>query len=107
MTVTTTIHPIIHIVSTPGVRGGQPRIDGHRITVADVALAYEGARGRWGTGRIAEEFGLTLGQIHAALSYYFDYQTAIDRQIAESDSAAKRLIDQLRIPSIRDWLKRR
>ena len=46
----TTAHPIIHIVSTPGVRGRQPRIDGHRITVADVALTYEGARGQWSTG---------------------------------------------------------
>lgn len=31
----------VRIVSTPGVRGGKPRIDGHRITVADVAVWHE------------------------------------------------------------------
>jgi uncharacterized protein (DUF433 family) len=30
-----------HIVTTPGVRGGKPRIAGHRITVADVAIWHE------------------------------------------------------------------
>jgi len=28
----------VRIVSTPGIRSGNPRIDGHRITVADVAV---------------------------------------------------------------------
>jgi len=28
----------VRIVSTPGIRGGKPRIDGHRITVADFAV---------------------------------------------------------------------
>jgi len=103
----TTVHSINHIVSTPGLRGGKPRIDGTRITIADVALAYEGAQGSWSVERIADDFELTLGQIHAALSYYFDHQTAIDCQIAESDAEGKRLIKELNIPSIRDWLKRR
>jgi uncharacterized protein (DUF433 family) len=29
------------IVMTPGVRGGEPRIAGHRITVSDVAIWFE------------------------------------------------------------------
>ena len=32
------------IVTTLGVRGGKPRIAGHRITVSDVAIWHE----RWG-----------------------------------------------------------
>lgn len=30
-----------HIVKTPGVRGGKARIDGTRICVVDVAIAYQ------------------------------------------------------------------
>ena len=29
------------ILSTPGIRGGKPRIAGHRITVSDVAIWHE------------------------------------------------------------------
>jgi uncharacterized protein (DUF433 family) len=31
----------VRIVSTPGTCGGRPRIDGHRITVEDVAIWHE------------------------------------------------------------------
>jgi uncharacterized protein (DUF433 family) len=31
----------VRVVSTPGVCGGRPRIDGHRITVEDVAIWHE------------------------------------------------------------------
>jgi uncharacterized protein (DUF433 family) len=39
----TTGHPAdrLRIVSTPGVCGGRPRIDGHRIQVEDVAIWHE------------------------------------------------------------------
>ena len=31
----------VRIVSTPGICGGRPRIDGHRITVEDIAIWHE------------------------------------------------------------------
>jgi uncharacterized protein (DUF433 family) len=36
-------HPAdrVRIVSTPGVCGGRPRIDGHRIQVEDVAIWHQ------------------------------------------------------------------
>jgi uncharacterized protein (DUF433 family) len=36
-------HPAdrVRIVSTPGICGGRPRIDGHRIQVEDVAIWHE------------------------------------------------------------------
>ena len=72
-----------HIVVEPGVMSGEPHIAGHRIAVADVAI--------WTThhgmspSEIAAEFGLTLGEVHAALAYYYDHQDAMDRAIAASD----------------------
>jgi uncharacterized protein (DUF433 family) len=79
---------ITHIVATPGVRGGKPRIRGHRIAVQDIALrAREGMRPE----DIAEVYRLTLGEVHAALSYYYDHRDAIDREIVEEDDEIRRL----------------
>ena len=67
-----------YIVQTPGVMGGRPRIDGHRIRVQDVA--------HWdkmgmSPDDIASEFDLTLAQVYAALSYYFDHIEEIRRDV--------------------------
>ena len=71
-----------HIATTPGVCGGKPRIAGRRITVANIAIWHE----RLGKSAddIATEYDLTLGDVHAALAYYFDHHAEIDEWIAES-----------------------
>ncbi|MBF6591229.1 MAG: DUF433 domain-containing protein [Ktedonobacterales bacterium] len=72
-----------HIVIEPGVLGGEPHIAGHRIAVSHIAIwiVYQGES----IPHIADEFHLTLGEIHAALAYYYDHQDEIDRAIADSD----------------------
>ncbi len=40
---------------------------------------------------IAEAYGLTLADIHAALAYYFDHREEIDRSIAESESFVEQM----------------
>ena len=79
-----------HIVITPGVCGGKPRIAGRRITVANIAIWHE----RLGKSAddIATEYDLTLSDVYAALAYYFDHRAEIDESIAES----KALIAMLR-----------
>ena len=78
-----------HIVSDPDVLGGEAHIAGHRIAVSDVAI--------WATvqgmspQQIAHAFNLTLGEVHAALAYYYDHQLEIDRSITESDRRAQDL----------------
>ncbi len=69
-----------HIEVTPGIAGGKPRIAGHRITVQNVAIWHE----RLGktADEIADDYDLTLGEVHAALSYYFDHREEIDASIA-------------------------
>ena len=71
-----------HIAITPGVCGGKPRIDGRRITVANVAIRHE--RLGMSADDIATEYDLTLADVHAALAYYFDHRAEIDEWIAES-----------------------
>jgi uncharacterized protein (DUF433 family) len=70
-----------HIVSTPGVCGGKPRLAGHRITVQNVAIWHE-RLGR-SADEIANDSNLSLAEVHAALAYYFDHRDEIEKSIRE------------------------
>ena len=70
------------IVQTPGVCGGKPRIDGHRITVQNVAIWHDGLG--QSADEIASEYDLELADIYAALAYYFAHREEIDVSIRES-----------------------
>jgi uncharacterized protein (DUF433 family) len=86
---------IRYIESTPDIMGGKPRIAGHRISVQDVAVWHE-YRGK-SPDEIATEYSLTLAQVHAALSYYFEHRSEIDQAISEAETFADEL--RLRTPS--------
>ena len=84
------IQIIQHIEATPNVMGGKPRIAGHRIAVQDIAQwRYDVG---WTDDQIAAEFSLTLGQVHAALSYYHDHRAEIDQAMRED----RMLVEQMR-----------
>lgn len=61
----------------------KPVIAGKKITVHEIAamVAIGGSSVEW----VVENFDLTPAQIHAALSYYYDHQEQIDREIREAD----------------------
>jgi uncharacterized protein (DUF433 family) len=89
------------IVRTPGVRGGKPRIAGHRITVSDVAIWHE--RMGMSPDEIVFEYPtITLSDVHAALAYYYDHRDEVDQEIRESDQ----FVEQFRAgaPSVVDEL---
>jgi len=71
-----------HIGISSGVRSGKPCVSGTRITVADIVLWTE--RGLSPDELLSEFSQLSLASIHAALSYYHDNRTEVDRQIEES-----------------------
>ncbi|WP_420455954.1 DUF433 domain-containing protein [Rubrivirga sp.] len=73
-----------HIDVTPGICGGRPRIAGHRITVQNVADWHE--RQGLSVDEIATAYGLSLGDVHAALAYYYDHRSDVDAR-AEADAA--------------------
>lgn len=77
-----------HIEITPGVCGGKPRIAGRRITVQNVALWHE-RQGKT-VDEIATEYDLSLGDVHAALAYYYDHKQEVDRRVAEGEAYAER-----------------
>jgi uncharacterized protein (DUF433 family) len=84
----------IYIVQDEGICGGQPRIAGTRLKVQHIALEYE--RLRWTPDQICDAHpGITLAQVHAALSYYYDHKEEIDHTIREDKEFAERLRAEL------------
>ena len=67
-----TEHP--HIVRLEGVCGGEPLIDGLRVTVRHVVALHR--RGET-ILEIAETLGITEAQVFHALSYFFDHRAEI------------------------------
>ena len=86
-----------HIVIEPDVLGGEPHIAGHRIAVSHIAIwiVYQGESPR----ELANEFNLTLGEIYAALAYYYDHKDEIDRTIAASRQRA----EDMALPYPKGW----
>ncbi len=70
-----------NIVSTPGVRGGRPRIAGRRITVDDILIMH--LRLGETVDEIVAAYGLEYAQVYSALAYYHHHREAIDGRIVE------------------------
>jgi len=80
--VETTVLAIEHIVKTPNVCGGAPRIANRRITV-DFVVNYIDRLGG-SAEEMVREFDLTPAQVYAALAYYYDHPAEIDALIEEA-----------------------
>jgi uncharacterized protein (DUF433 family) len=77
-----TEHP--HIVCREGVCGGEPIIDGLRVTVRHVATLY--LQGET-ILEIAEALNITEAQVFHGLSYFFDHREEISALIAQEEQA--------------------
>jgi uncharacterized protein (DUF433 family) len=88
-----TILTIEHIAIDPEKRGGKPYIKGTGITVHDIAGDYNSGMS---VEHIAQAFDLTPGQVHAALSYYWDHKAQIDQEIREGGLQTSALLDELK-----------
>lgn len=84
-----------HIEATPGIAGGRPRIKGHRIRVQDIVVWYE-RLGR-SADEIATEYALSLGDVYAALAYYYDHRDELEEDIRNDEEFASE--QRSRIPS--------
>lgn len=83
----------------PGVFGGKPCIAGHRIRVVDVAIWHE--RMGMSADEIANDYKLSLAEVHAALAYYFDHREQIEADLQEDEDFVADI--KKRFPS--KWLK--
>jgi len=57
------------------------------IKVSEIVLWHRDSQ--WPAEKIAEQLELTMAEVYAALSYYFDHQREIDRQIEEGKKPSR------------------
>jgi len=76
-----------HISIDPDVRGGQPSIAGTRLTVADIAIMH--LKLGIALEEIAAKYHLTLADVHAAMTYYYDHRSAIEQSITDDAAFAE------------------
>lgn len=89
MATTTSKHVYAHITKDPEICGGKACIDGTRISVADiVCLLEEGYTPERMRDVFATATPLTLSQVHAALTYYYDHKEEIETSFAEDEKIA-------------------
>jgi len=81
-----------HIEITPGVMGGKPHIAGHRISVQNVVI-WHNEMG-YSVEKIAEDYYLSLADVHAALAYYYDNKEEVDKSIVEGDKFVEEMKKQ-------------
>jgi uncharacterized protein (DUF433 family) len=82
------------IVRTPGICGGMPRIEGHRIKVKHIAVCHE-RMGMCPDEIVTSHPTITLTLVHAALAYYYDHKDEIDADIEEG----RRFVEELKAKS--------
>ncbi len=61
------------------VMSGSPRITGTRIRVRDVVEKY--IIQKYPPALISREFGVSVSDVHAALSYYYEHQEEIGEEV--------------------------
>ena len=88
-----TVHSIDTIVSDPAVRGGQPVIAGTSIRVSDLVASH--VYRELSADDLATNFNLDLGQVYAALAYYFQHKAAVDAQMRADAAEADRRLSEL------------
>jgi uncharacterized protein (DUF433 family) len=80
-------HP--HITTRKGYCGGSPAIAGTKFPVRSV-VSYVLRQGMTPEELVAEFPHLTLAQVYDALSYYYDHQKEVDRDLAANTEDAVR-----------------
>lgn len=88
-------HLIDEIVSDPKIRNGRPVIKGTGICVSDI-VAWHLHGDKLPLHQIAEDFGLTLGQVYAAITHYYLHQDEIDAEMRQSDKDADQLLEEIK-----------
>lgn len=69
----------LHIERTSDVLGGKPRVAGRRVAVEHIVVWHE-----WmglSADEIANEYDLSLAEVYAALTYYYDHREEIDESL--------------------------
>ena len=76
------------ITRTPGICGGKACIAGHRVRVLDIVVWHE-HQGMTPDEIVSHVPTITLGDVHAALAYYFDHIEDIQQEMRDERAFAE------------------
>jgi len=76
------------ITRATGVCGGKACIAGHRVRVMDIVIWHE-LMGKTGDEIVSEFPSLSLSDVYAALTYYFDHVDEIREDMRNEDEIAE------------------
>jgi uncharacterized protein (DUF433 family) len=84
------------IVKTDGVLGGEPRLDGHRISVLQVTdmVLEAGHEPEY----VADQLGISLADVHSALAYYYEHPDEMDAVRERHDRLEAKLEERAATP---------
>ena len=83
---------MVSIERTDDVLGGEPRIVGTRVGVLDIYELVAG--GGYSPEDIADQLGLSLAQIYAALTHYHEHPDEMRELRRERDELESRLSEE-------------
>jgi len=81
-----------HIVKNPGVRGGKACIDGTRIAVVDVVVAYRQGQSPESIRTLFSSRPLTLAEVASALGYADDNRAEIEEYLRRDAEAEVKVV---------------
>ena len=76
-----------YIEISPDKRGGRPHMVNTRIAIADDLLMH--LRLGQSLEEIAGRYDLPLAAVYAAMAYYYDHRTEVDRSLEEDQAFAE------------------
>jgi uncharacterized protein (DUF433 family) len=88
-----TVLSIDAIVSDPAIRGGRPIIAGTGVRVMDIIASH--LYRKFSPEELAVQYNLALGQVYAALAYYYMHKSEVDADLRQSFERAEQLIADL------------
>ncbi len=81
------------IISTPGVCGGKPRVDGTLLTVHNLVILHE--HNHLSAEEIVVGYPqLRLSQLHAALAYYYLHSAQIEAEIQADHEFVQEMMEK-------------
>lgn len=79
-----------HIASKPNVCGGRPCIAGTRIRVQDIYVWHE-LQGQSADEIVSRFPQVTMADVYAALSYYWDHRDEMQQQMQEETTFVEQM----------------
>jgi uncharacterized protein (DUF433 family) len=84
------------VVKTDDVLGGDPRLEGRRVSVLHVA---ELVRAGYSPAYVADQLALSLAEVHEAMAYYYDNPDEMDALRERDAELEEELRDRSNAPT--------